>query len=180
MKPDTERKKYHKEKLHKRKKRLHSHLSKELRSKLKKKKRAIQVRKGDTVKVMRGPGKGKQAKIARVSTVKRKVYLEGVNTRTAKGRENPLPLEPSNLMLVALEASKERKELFSEDIFKKAEKPKPAKVEKPEAKKEEKAEAKKEEPKAETKPEEPKKEAPKKPEAPKAADAPKPQEAPQR
>jgi large subunit ribosomal protein L24 len=157
MKPDTERKKYHKEKLHKRKKRLHSHLSKELRSKLKNKRRAVQVRKGDTVKVMRGPGKGKQAKVSRVNTVKRKVFVEGVVIKTAKGRENLLPLEASNLMLVALEATRERKELFSEDIFKKAEKPK---KEKPEAKEEAKAEAPKE--------------APKKAESPKAVDAPKP------
>ncbi len=156
MKPDTERKKYYSEKLHMKKKRLHSHLSKELRSKLKNKKRAIQIRKGDTAKVMRGPGKGKQAKIAKVSTVKRKVYLEGITAKTAKGRENPIALEPSNLLLVALESTKERKELFSEDIFKKAEKPKKPKAEeKPEAKKEIK-------------------ETPKKVETPKAADAPKP------
>lgn len=156
MKPDTERKKYYTEKLHKKKKRLHSHLSKELRSKLKSKKRSLQVRKGDTVKVMRGPGKGKQAKVSRVSTVKRKVFLEGVTIKTAKGRENALPLEASNLLLVALEQTKERKELFSEDIFKKAEKPK--------------------KPKAEEKPEEKKeaKETPKKAESPKAKDAPTP------
>lgn len=145
MKPDTERKKYYTEKLHKKKKRLHSHLSKELRSKLKNKKRSLQVRKGDTVKVMRGPGKGKQAKVARVSTVKRKVFVEGVTIKTARGRENALPLEASNLLLVALEQTKERKELFSEDIFKKAEKPKKeAKKEEP---KEKKGESKTEEPK---------------------------------
>ena len=59
MKSDTERKHYHKEKKHRRKKRLHVHLSGDLRSKLKVKKRSLLVRKEDSVRVMRGPGKGK-------------------------------------------------------------------------------------------------------------------------
>jgi large subunit ribosomal protein L24 len=132
MKADTERKKYHTEKLHKRKNRLHAHLSKELKSKLKVKKRAILVRKGDTVRIMRGPGKGKEAKIGDVNTVRRKVFVEGVVAETAKGRETPAPLEPSNLLLLSLEPTKERKKLFSEDAFKKKEKKKPeAKTEEP-------------------------------------------------
>lgn len=185
MKPDSERKKYHKEKLHKRKKRLHVHLSKDLRAKVKAKKRSLLVRKGDTVKVMRGPNKGKQAKVSRVSTLKRKVYVEGIVQRTLRGREMPLPLEPSNLMLVGLESTKERRELFSEDIFKKKEAPKAAPKEKAEAAPEKEApkkdEPKKEPPKKEeaerpepksaapapAKKEEPKAEAPKPPEAPK-------------
>ena len=129
MKPDTERKKYHKEKIHRKKNRLHVHLSKDLRGKLKKKKRSMLVRKGDVVKVLRGPEKGKEAKVKSVSTVKRKVYLEGVVARSARAREMPVPLEPSNLLLVRLESTKERKEMFSADVFKK-EKPKaPAKPE---------------------------------------------------
>jgi len=166
MKSDSERKKYHKEKIHKRKKRLHVHLSKDLRGKLKKKKRSLLVHKGDVVKIMRGPGKGKEAKVSRVSTVKRKVFVEGVVSRNARAREMAMPLEPSNLLLVALESTKERKELFSADVFKKpakpkTEKPKEAKPEKPEEPKAEKTEA--------PKPEKT---------VPKAADAPKPPEAP--
>ncbi|MEW6749129.1 MAG: 50S ribosomal protein L24 [Candidatus Micrarchaeota archaeon] len=126
MKADTERKRYHTEKLHKRKSRLHVHLSKDLRSKLKAKKRSILVRKGDTVKVMRGPGKGTEAKVGDVNTVRRKVYVEGVVAKSAKGREVPSPLEPSNLLLISLEPTRERKELFSEDAFKKKEVPKKA------------------------------------------------------
>ena len=186
MKPDTERTKYHKEKIHKKKNRLHVHLSKELRGKLKKKKRSILVHKGDTVKVMRGPGKGKEAKVSRVYTQKRKVYVEGVVARTARGREATMPLEPSNLMLIGLESTANRKELFSENAFKakKAEKPKaePKKAEeKPAEKKAGAKEEKKPEPKAEEKPAE-KKEVVKKPE-PKAevkTEAPKPPEAPKR
>ena len=126
MKSDTERKKFHSEKLHKRKSRLHVHLSKELRGKVKTKTRAIMVRKGDTVKVVRGPAKGKETKVAKVSVLKRKVYLEGVTVKTTKGKEVQFPVEPSNLVLIALEPSKERKDRFSESAFKKKEEKKPA------------------------------------------------------
>ena len=66
MKSDTERKKYYTEKLHKKKSRLHVHLSKDLRGKLKTKKRAVLVRREDRVKIMRGPGMGKDARVVRV------------------------------------------------------------------------------------------------------------------
>ncbi|MBU0527904.1 MAG: 50S ribosomal protein L24 [Candidatus Micrarchaeota archaeon] len=134
MKPDTERKKYYSEKLHKRKNRLHCHLSKELRSKLKAKKRSLLIHKGDSIKVLRGPGKGKTAKVSKVSTLNRKVYVEGVVAKTARGKEVQMALEVSNLMLVGLEPTKERKAIFSEDIFMKKEKPKKAVAPKPDAK----------------------------------------------
>jgi len=70
---------------------------------------------------MRGPHRDKEAKVSRVSTVNRKVFLEGISTKTARGKEKPLPLEASNLLLLALEATKERKEIFSEEAFKKKE-----------------------------------------------------------
>jgi large subunit ribosomal protein L24 len=124
MKSDTERKKFYTEKLHKRKSRLHVHLSKELRAKLKAKKRAVLVHKGDTVKVMRGPGKGKEAKVSDVNTLRLKVFVEGVMVKNARGREVAQALEPSNLLLLSLESTKERKQIFSEDAFRKAEAPK--------------------------------------------------------
>ena len=102
MKSDTERRKYHKEKLHRKKNRLHVHLSKDLRGKMKTKKRSLLVHKDDTVKIMRGPGKGKEAKVTRVSTVKRKVFVDGVSAKTIRGRDMPMPLEPSNLLLTGL------------------------------------------------------------------------------
>jgi len=124
MKSDTERKKFYTEALHKRKSRLHVHLSKDLREKLKVKKRAVLVHKGDTVKVMRGPGKGKEAKVSDVNTLRLKVFVEGVMVKNTRGREVAQALEPSNLLLLSLESTKERKQIFSEDAFRKAEAPK--------------------------------------------------------
>jgi large subunit ribosomal protein L24 len=133
MKADTERKKYYNAKNHQKTKRMNVHLGKDLRSKIKQKKRSLLIRQGDRVKVMRGPGKGTEGKVLRVSHAKMKVYIEGLVLRTAKGREVLRALQPSNLQLISLEQTKERKELFSEAAFKKEEKKKKPelKVEKP-------------------------------------------------
>lgn len=148
MKSDTERKRYYTEKLHKRRNRLHVHLSKDLRGELKAKKRAVLVRKGDTVRVMRGPSKGKEAKVGRVDVLRRKVFLEGVTVTNIRAKEMPLALEPSNLMLIGLESTKERKEIFKDEAFRKKEPAKPKTEAKTEA---QKAEAKADAPKAEAK-----------------------------
>ncbi len=118
MKSDTERRIFHNEKLHEKKNRMHVHLSKDLRTKLKSKKRSIMVRKDDKVKVMRGDHKGKEVKVSRVSVLRRKVFLEGIANKNAKGKEFPIPMDPSNLLLIAIEPSKERKELFNDAAFK--------------------------------------------------------------
>jgi len=122
MKSDTERKRFYEAKMHQRTKRMHVHISKELKAKLKQKRRAILVRAGDKVKIMRGPGKGKTAKVVRVSHQKMKVYAEGITVRNAKGRELMRALQPSNLVLLELEQTKERQQLFTEAAFKKQEK----------------------------------------------------------
>jgi len=129
MKSDTERKRFYTEKLHRKKNRLHVHISKDLRAKLKAKRRAILVHQGDTVRVMRGPGTGKEAKVGSVSVVKRKVYLEDLTVKNIRGKEVPIPVEASNLLLIALESTPERKELFSEEAFRKKEIKKEAKAE---------------------------------------------------
>jgi large subunit ribosomal protein L24 len=139
VKSDTERKRFHNARLHEKTRRMHVHISKELRSKLKQKRRSVLVRVGDKVKVMRGSERGKLVKVARVSHCKMKVYCEGVVHQTAKGREVLRALQPSNLLLVELEQTKERKELFNEAAFRKEEKKEEKKAE---PKVEAKAEAK--------------------------------------
>ncbi len=129
MKSDTERKKFYTEKLHKRKNRLHVHLSKDLRSKMKTKRRALLLRKNDKVKIMRGPEKGKEAKVIKVNTKDLTVLLEGIVVKTIRGKEVPLPVKSSNLLLVGLDSTPERAELFNSDVFKvEAKSPKSEKV----------------------------------------------------
>jgi large subunit ribosomal protein L24 len=162
MKPDTERKKHYQAKPHKKRNDLHVHLSKDLRKSLKKKRRSILLRRDDRIRVLRGPGKGKEGKVSRIDTKTRKVYVEGITVTNAKGKENLVPLQPSNLILLSLESTKERKEMFSVEAFKKPEKkpekPKPGKEEKPreEEKEKPKEEKRVEKPKEEEKEEKPK------------------------
>lgn len=114
MKADTERKKRYNARLHEKKAFLHVHLSKELRQRLKIKKRSLLVHKGDKVKIMRGSNRGKIGKVAKVNYNKTKVYVEGISNRTARGKEVPVPLESSNLLLVETEMTKERQQIFRE------------------------------------------------------------------
>ncbi len=86
--------------LHVRKHFVHAHLSKELRAKMKT--RAVAVRKGDKVKVMRGRFAGKEGKIMAVNLTKAKVYVEGMAYRKAKGKEIPFPIQPSNVMIIEM------------------------------------------------------------------------------
>jgi len=118
MKPDTERKIRYKSKLHKKKDFLHVHLSKDLRQKLKIKKRALLVHKGDKVKIMRGFARDKVGKVAKVNYNKVKVYVEGISKRTARGKEVLVAIEPSNLLLLETEMTKERKEMFKQEASK--------------------------------------------------------------
>lgn len=109
MKPDSERKKRYCGSLHQKKKYLKVHVSKKLKEKDKLKKRSMLLKKGDTVKIMRGKYKGKEMKVADVSYGNTKVYLEGISKRTARGREMPVAFQPSNLEITALSERKNKK-----------------------------------------------------------------------
>jgi large subunit ribosomal protein L24 len=99
-KPRTQRKFRYTAPLHLRKNFVHVHLSKELREKTKK--RAVQVRKGDKVKIMRGKFKGKEGKVAKVDLSDVKVFVEGITIKKANGKETFYPLDPSNLMIIEM------------------------------------------------------------------------------
>ncbi|MGB9708345.1 MAG: 50S ribosomal protein L24 [Candidatus Pacearchaeota archaeon] len=86
--------------LHIKHKMLASHLSKELRKKYNK--RAISLRKGDSIKVMRGEFRGKEGKVALVDTKKRKVFIEGIQKSRKDGTKVNVRFEPSKLMITAL------------------------------------------------------------------------------
>ena len=108
MKPSDERKKRYNAPLHRKKKNLKVHVSKELKKK-NVEKRSMIVRKGDKVMIMKGKYKKKEAKVARVNYKEGKVYLEGLSKRTARGREMAVAFQPSNLQLMALIERKKNK-----------------------------------------------------------------------
>jgi len=92
---------------------MHVHLSPELRSKHGR--RSISLRVGDTVKVMRGEFKGVQGKVKSVNSSKRVAFVEGLTRKRADGRVVDIPVNVSNLMVVALNLDdKYRKEKLGE------------------------------------------------------------------
>ena len=86
--------------LHIKKKFVNVSLSGELRKKYGK--RNIPVKKGDTIKVMRGKFKGKEGKVTLVIVKTTKLYMEGVQATKRDGSKVNVKLQPSNLQITEL------------------------------------------------------------------------------
>ena len=98
--PRKQRKYLAKAPLHLKRKMLSANLSKPLREKHKR--RNIEVRKGDKVKIMRGKFKKKQGKVTEVKTKLLKVYVEGIQIKKTDGSKVNVALKASNLQIVEL------------------------------------------------------------------------------
>jgi len=79
---------------------ISAHLSKELRQKYKR--RALSVKKGDKVQIMRGQFKKKIGKISKVDLKKSRIYVEGIETSKKDGTKTSYPINPSNLMILEI------------------------------------------------------------------------------
>jgi large subunit ribosomal protein L24 len=86
--------------LHLKRKLLSVNLAKDLRKKHGMKN--IVLRKGDTVKVMRGKFKGKKGKVNEVKIKLAKIYVEGIQTKKRDGSTVNVPSRASNLQIVEL------------------------------------------------------------------------------
>ncbi len=89
--------------MHVRRKIMSSTLSKELRSKYKK--RSIPVRKGDEVLIMRGSFKGVKGKVVEVNRRKYKVFIDGVFIEKKNGTKVKVGIDSSNLMIINVDNS---------------------------------------------------------------------------
>jgi ribosomal protein uL24 len=108
-KPSKKRARYYGKPLHKIGNDFSVHLSKELRTQLKR--RNLECRKGDTVKIVRG-GKqfiGKQGKIVEIRRKKRQVLIEGIVRKKSNGQEVLVPFRPSNLIIVGIDDKDSRR-----------------------------------------------------------------------
>lgn len=94
--------------LHQRGAQLNATLSDELREEYDT--RRTRVNAGDRVEVMRGDFAGEEGEVLRVVLADGVVHVEGVTVETADGEEVPRPMEPSNLRIVDLDLSDERRE----------------------------------------------------------------------
>lgn len=99
-KPNKQRKYRFNAPLHLRGAFLNVHLSKELRTKYGI--RALRVRTGDKVRIMRGQFKKLEGKVEEVDMKKLKVYVAKTEHVKRDGSKARYPLQPSNLLLVEL------------------------------------------------------------------------------
>ncbi|MEM2130983.1 MAG: 50S ribosomal protein L24 [Candidatus Woesearchaeota archaeon] len=102
-KPKKQRKYLYNAPLHIKAKFLHAHLSDELAKKTGKK--AIRVRTGDKVKVMKGQFKGIVGDVEKVFTKTSKVYINGVEIQKKDGTKVKYPIHASNIMIIEMKTS---------------------------------------------------------------------------
>lgn len=101
--PRKQRKRLYNAPKHVRHKFVSAHLAEDLL--LKYNVRSVPVRKGDTVKIMRGALKGHMDKVAKVSLKKRMVTVEKATIAKADGTQLPKWIHPSNLLITKLDLS---------------------------------------------------------------------------
>lgn len=100
-KPNKSRKAFYTMPKHKAVKAIASHLDEKLSKELKK--RSVSIRKGDTVKIMRGAHKGSEGKITSVDTKQARIFVEKITLKKSTGKEIPVPIQPSNVIVVDLD-----------------------------------------------------------------------------
>ncbi len=103
VKPSKQRYAFYNAPDHIRRKYLTAKLSDELRAKLGIKR--INVRVGDTVKVVRGDWKGHEGKVVKVDYDRIALYIEGVTIKKADGTPVFYPIHPSKVIITKLDLS---------------------------------------------------------------------------
>jgi large subunit ribosomal protein L24 len=105
--PRKQRKSIYNAPQHARGKLMSAHLSKDLREEHDR--RSFPVRTGDTVKIMKGDFKGHEGKIEKVNLKTYKIYVDGANTQKPDGTPVLFPIDPSNVMIVELDLSDDKR-----------------------------------------------------------------------
>jgi len=141
--PRKQRKRYFNSPAHIRHKLMSAPLSKELAAS--RGVRSLPVRKGDTVRIMRGDNKGFEGKVSRVAMNEYRIYMEGLTREKVDGTNIFLPIHPSKVQI---------RNLNLEDNWRKDILARKKAIEKPEMEEKPKAVAEK---KAEEAPEQPQK-----------------------
>ncbi len=107
VKPGKMRKMLYNSPKHRREKIVSSHLSDELFGKYGI--RSIPVRKGDTVKIVRGNFKGFEGKVSNVDLKKMKINVEGVLINKADKKQKPRWIDASNVIITKLDLSDKKR-----------------------------------------------------------------------
>jgi large subunit ribosomal protein L24 len=103
-KPRTQRKRAANAPLHVKRILVSSHLAEEVHAKAKGHlPRALPVRKGDSVRVMRGGFRGREGKVVSVDRVHGTVVVEGITIEKVDEKKVARPLHASNLLIIRLD-----------------------------------------------------------------------------
>ena len=79
--------------------------------------KSLPIRKGDTVKLMRGEHEEREGKIVRVNQKSYMVFIEGVTKDKEDGTPRLLPIHPSNVMITKINLNdKWRKEILERKV----------------------------------------------------------------
>ncbi len=91
--------------LHKKRRMVAAHLSSSLMSEYNV--RSLTVKRGDTVKVVRGPEgvKGVESKVASVDLNECKIIIENITIAKADGTQKQRAIDPSNVLITKLDLS---------------------------------------------------------------------------
>ncbi len=105
--PRKQRKALYNAPAHKRGKQLSATLSKELREKIGT--RALPLRVGDKVEVLRGDYKGVEGKVLTADYTNYKVTIEDVTLSKPDGNVSFVPIDPSNVMITKADMDDDRR-----------------------------------------------------------------------
>jgi len=85
---------------------------------------SVPLRKGDTVRIMRGDRKGAEGKVTSVDRRKYRLFIEGVTQEKVDGSNVPAPIHPSKVMITNLNLDdKWRRESLKVETVKEAKAP---------------------------------------------------------
>ncbi len=106
-KPKKQRKMLYSKPLHRQKESVNAHLNKSLRKELGK--RSLPIRKGDTVKVMRGKNRNAAGKVTEINRKRGRVFMDSLKRKKSDGKEIFVSITASNLLLTELNRDDEKR-----------------------------------------------------------------------
>ncbi|HYM40941.1 MAG TPA: 50S ribosomal protein L24 [Thermoplasmata archaeon] len=102
--PRTQRKRLYEANIGRRHRLLGAHVDPDLAGKSKLQlPRALPVREGDVVRIMRGSFRGKEGKIVSVDSKRGLAVIEGITIEKTDEKKVPRPIHASNLMIIKLD-----------------------------------------------------------------------------
>jgi len=109
-KPRIQRKRAAKAPLHRRRGAVSAHLDAKLHDKSKVRlPRALTIRKGDTVRVMRGTFRGREGNVVSVDRDRGTVVIEGITIEKVDEKKVARPIHASNLLITKLDETDPRR-----------------------------------------------------------------------